>query len=295
MKDKKISDITFTLITKAQKSTITNYAVYLQLAKYSSNKKDEKHFTDLSSEEKKQYLFWKKYTKIVMEPNYFLVNIFMLLGKIFGFSFTLKLLANNTEKTQVLYQKIIHEIPETKDVLKDKEKYKDLLKEVIKNDQLEYVGSIVLGLSNSLVELTGALTGLALALQNARLVAVAGLITGTAASLFITLSEYSTGRYENKNAGRNPVTSSLYLGGIYIFSVFVLLFPYFIFPRLYIALGFSLLFTVAIMLLFTLYISITQNIPFKKQAFQIFTTSFGIAIITFTIGYIVRKVLHIEI
>ena len=61
---------------------------------------------------------------------------------------------------------------------------------MIREKQLDYVGSIVLGLNDALVELTGALAGLTLALQNTRLIAIAGLITAIAASFSMAASEY---------------------------------------------------------------------------------------------------------
>ena len=47
---------------------------------------------------------------------------------------------------------------------------------------LKYVASIVLGVSDALVELTGAMSGIAFALQANRLVALTGLVTGVAAA-----------------------------------------------------------------------------------------------------------------
>ena len=40
--------------------------------------------------------------------------------------------------------------------------------------RLRYIGSVVLGLNEALIELTGALAGLTLALQNTRLIALTG-------------------------------------------------------------------------------------------------------------------------
>ena len=49
---------------------------------------------------------------------------------------------------------------------------------------------MVLGLNDALVELTGTLAGLTFALANARLVALAGIITGIAATLSMAASNY---------------------------------------------------------------------------------------------------------
>ena len=53
--------------------------------------------------------------------------------------------------------------------------------------RLEYMGSVVLGLNDALVEFTGALAGFTLALSDSRLTALTGSITGIAAALSIGL------------------------------------------------------------------------------------------------------------
>ena len=61
---------------------------------------------------------------------------------------------------------------------------------MIDEERLKYVGSVVLGLNDALVEFTGTLAGLTFAIQNSQIIAVAGLITGVAASLSMAASEY---------------------------------------------------------------------------------------------------------
>ena len=70
----------------------------------------------------------------------------------------------------------------------------------------EYLGSIVLGLNDALVELTGVLAGLTLALQNSRIIIISGFITGTAASLSMAASEYLSTKAEATNSTKkNPI------------------------------------------------------------------------------------------
>ena len=55
---------------------------------------------------------------------------------------------------------------------------------------------MVLGLNDALVELTGALAGFTLAFRNTCLIAMAGFITGIAASLSMAASEYLSTKSE---------------------------------------------------------------------------------------------------
>ena len=85
---------------------------------------------------------------------------------------------------------------------------------MIQEERLEYVGSIVLGLNDALVELTGALAGYTFAFQNTRLIALTGLITGIAASLSMASSEFLAHRAEEKGE-QSAHRFHLYRPGIY--------------------------------------------------------------------------------
>ena len=123
---------------------------------------------------------------------------------------------------------------------------------MINEERLSYMGSIVLGLNDALVELTGALAGFTLALQNTRLIAMAGLITGIAASLSMAASEYLSTKSED--GSKSPKKASLYTGSAYVFTVALLILPFLIFPDIYIALGLTMFNAVIIIAVFNFYI-----------------------------------------
>ena len=64
------------------------------------------------------------------------------------------------EEAQVTYKKIAHEVPEAKSIIKDEDEHEAKLIALINEERLKYIGSIVLGLNDALVELTGVLAGL---------------------------------------------------------------------------------------------------------------------------------------
>ncbi len=88
---------------------------------------------------------------------------------------------------------------------------------------------VVLGLNDALIELTGALAGLTFALQNTRLIALAGLITGIAASFSMAASEYLSTKAERGGSETNPIKSAVYTGIAYILTVVLLVLPYLVF------------------------------------------------------------------
>ena len=125
---------------------------------------------------------------------------------------------------------------------------------------------MVLGLNDALVELTGALAGLTFAFQNTRLISIAGLITGVAASLSMAASEYLSKKSEESSD--SPYKASLYTGIAYIVTVILLILPYLILNNPYLALAFTILIAIIIIFVFNFYIAIAKEIPFKKRFFE---------------------------
>lgn len=68
---------------------------------------------------------------------------------------------------------------------------------------MRYIGAIVLGMNDALVEMTGALAGFTMALPNNRLVALAGFITGVAATLSMAAAEFLS--QETAASGKRPL------------------------------------------------------------------------------------------
>jgi vacuolar iron transporter family protein len=153
---------------------------------------------------------------------------------------------------------------------------------------------MVLGLNDALVELTGTLAGLSFALQNNKIVALSGLITGISATLSMASSEYLSARSEGKS---NALKSSLYTGIMYIFAVILLVLPYLLLPvHQYVhALVIMLFIVVIIIFAFTYYISVAKDLPFKKRFLEMAVISLSVAALSFVVGFIVKTVLGIDI
>ncbi|MBD3272493.1 MAG: rubrerythrin family protein, partial [Elusimicrobia bacterium] len=160
-------------------------------------------------------------------------------------------------------------------------------------EKLQYMGSIILGLNDALVEFTGALAGFTFALQNSRLIGLTGLIMGLSASLSMAASEYLSTKSEGDE--RNPIKASFYTGTAYIITVFILVTPYLLIQDHYLALIMALISAVFLILIFTFYYSMIKDIPFKKRFLEMFFLSMGVAVISFMIGLLVRKILHVDL
>ena len=195
---------------------------------------------------------------------------------------------------QDAYERLTKELSEAKKILQDEEEHEEELIAILDEERLQYVGSMVLGLNDALVELTGTLAGLSFALQNNKLVALSGLITGISATLSMASSEYLSARSEGDS---NALKSSLYTGLMYIFAVVCMVLPYLLLPsESYIsALVTMLIIVVVIIFAFTYYISVAKDLPFKKRFSEMAIISLSVAALSFIVGVIVKKFLGIDI
>ena len=120
-----------------------------------------------------------------------------------------------------------------------------------------------------------------------------GLIMGLAASLSMGTSEYLSVKAEG--SGKNPVKAALYTGITYVLTVLLLISPYFVTPNVYVNLILALSIALIVILVFSFYVSIAQDISFKQRFGEMAFVSLGIATLSFIIGYVVRSMFNIEI
>ena len=176
---------------------------------------------------------------------------------------------------------------------KEEKGYSKNTKQVRGSRYSEFAGSIVLGLNDALVELTGALAGLTFAFQNSRIIVISGLIIGIAASLSMAASEYLSTKAEV--ISRSPVRSAVYTGVAYILTVLLLIFPYLLLSNVYHSLIWTLINAVIIIFGFTYFISIEKGESFKHRFLEMLIISSVVAIISFGVGYLIRLVYWVGI
>ena len=188
-------------ILTAQENEITEYHIYSRLAHFLPDEKNRKILSKIAQDEKSHHDFWKTFTHREVKPSNFKIFIYLLLSKLLGFTFAVKLMEKGEELAQVNYDTIAKYIPHAKEIEKEEKRHETALLAMLDEERLRYVGSMILGVNDALVELTGALAGFTLALQNTKIIAMTGLITGIAASLSMAASEYLSTKAEKQGKG----------------------------------------------------------------------------------------------
>lgn len=276
-----------------QKNEITEHFVYERLSRLEKSEQNAGVLARISKDELRHYDIWKGYTGEEVKPDKFKIWWYVIIARIFGVTFGVKLMEAGEEGAQDAYQKVIQVIPEAIKIKNEEEEHEKQLIAMIDEEKLKYIGSVVLGLNDALVELTGTLAGLTFALQNAKLVGVAGLITGIAASLSMAASEYLSTKAE---AGeKNPFKASFYTGVAYVLAVTVLILPFLLLGNPFISLAIALAGAILLILVFTFYFSVVREVSFKKRFAEMVVISLGVAGLSFIIGLAVRQFLGIEL
>lgn len=283
------------LLLEVQRDEAESLDIYARLAKKEKLEKNKKILERISKDELGHYNMLKKLTGRDIKARKIRVLFFVTVSRILGLTFGLKLMELGEAQAQESYKRLEADYPEVRKILEDEEKHERELIDMLSEAKLGYMGSVVLGLNDALVELTGALAGFTFAIQNSRSIALIGLITGISASFSMAASEFLSQRQEEGDDTKEALISSAYTGVAYIGTVIFLVAPYFLISNPFHALGCTLITALLIIALFNFYISVAKDYNFKKRFSEMALISLWVAMISFCIGWFVKTFLGLDI
>ena len=282
------------IIKKMQQGELTESVIYEKIAKYAKGDENKATLRRLAEEENGHYQIWKQYTGLEMKPETAKVLKYTLIARTLGFTFAVKLMERGEEAAQEEYAILAEEVEESKAIRKQEEEHEAALLNMLDEERLQYVGSMVLGLNDALVELTGSLAGFAFALQNNRMIALSGLIVGISATFSMASSEFLAARSEGRT---DALKSCTYTGIAYLITVILLIAPYLLFgtAQFIPALVCMLAVVIAIIAGFTYYTSVAQDQPFKSRFVEMAGISVSVAVISFFVGVLAKQFLGVDL
>lgn len=286
---------TFKYIQSFQQDEINSHIIYGRLAERVKDEHNSKILKHISEDELKHYNTFKSFTKKDIKKQRLKILFYYWVTIIFGLTFGIRLMERGEEDAQEQYKRLSQHFPPLIDMLKDETRHESELIDMLNDELLTYVSSIVLGLSDALVELTGALAGFTFSLGNSNVIAAAGIIVGVSAACSMAASEYLSQSEEKTDEGeaKSPFKASIYTGGAYLLVVIILIIPFIalkftttdsmvtkVFP-----LVITLVFAVIIILVFTYYTTIAKNTGFWPRFFKMAGLSLAVAIFTLFLGF----------
>ena len=282
------------ILLRIQQSEMTEAAAYHAMADAIKDEHNREALTRVADEIASQAKALETYTNKQLAADERKVKRYARMARIFGFTFAAKLMDRRKIKFVNHSKRLLSEMPEVEKMQADEQKRDDELFALLNEKRLSYVGAMILGMNDAIVEITGTLAGLTLAMQNTRLIALSGLITGVAATLSMAASEYLAERSDGKG---DAAKSGLMTSGAYFITVVILLLPYLILDdKMYLlAMGIMLVLVVLILAGFNFYTSVARDVSFGKNFGQMCAISLGVAALSFVLGYAVRTFLGVDV
>ena len=292
--NKNVSAASLAIIKKMQQNELTESCIYQAIAKYAKGDENKQTLLRLAKEEHAHYEIWKNYTGNELKPEKLKIFKYTMLARIFGFTFAVKLMENGEGNAQDEYAQLATDVPESIAIRRQEEEHEHALLGMLDEERLQYVGSMVLGLNDALVELTGSLAGFTFAMQNTRLIALSGLIIGISATFSMASSEFLAARSEGRD---DALKSCTYTGIAYLITVILLVTPYLIFGNEQFMLALICMLVVVVLIIagFTYYTSVAQDEPFKSRFLEMAVISISVAVISFFVGVLAKKFLGVDL
>ena len=282
------------IIEKMQQNELNESVIYANIARFAKGEGNRETLLRLAAEEKAHYEIWKKYTGKECKVQKGKVWKYTMLARLLGFTFAVKLMENGEESAQKEYDFLKEEVEESIVIRQQEEEHEKALLDMLDEESLRYVGSMVLGMNDALVELTGSLAGFTFALQNTRLVALSGLIIGISATFSMASSEFLAAKSEGR---KDAFKSCSYTGIAYLFTVVALILPYLLLDNSRYLYALILMMAVVLLIIagFTYYISVAQGEKFCPRFLEMSLISISVAVISFVVGILAKKFLGVDL
>lgn len=280
-------------LLRYQKAEITEHFIYSRLAAAEKSEANRSVLENIARDELRHYHEWREHTKQEVKPDRLKVFFYCALARILGLTFGVKLMEKGEGAAQINYKELQEHVPESRRIAEEENEHEKELLAMLDEERLQYTGSMVLGLNDALVELTGALAGFTFALQNTKLIALTGSITGFAAALSMSASGYLSVKAERSR--KNPMKAAAYTGFAYIATVVVLILPYLLLPDHYLCLACTLASAIILIAGFNYYLSVAREESFRDRFLEMAGISLGVAALSFGIGYLLRTFIGIDV
>ncbi len=285
---------------------LTEHIVYAKLARMEKKPGNRAALEKLSAQEKAHYDFWKTLAtesmglsaqdgKFEIKARWYTVASITFLRATLGVTFITKFLESHEEDAVQKYQGLTAMIPaEHKarfaEIIEDEKAHERAFIDQLKETRVSYMGFIVLGLADAIVEITGVHAGFLGVTGSTLIAGVSGIIVGFAAAISMGSAAYLQAK---QDVEKSAVVSAFATGFAYFFSVILLALPYFLIRTMITA--FTLSTGVGIVLIagFTFYGAVVFDRKFWREFAEAAGLMLATAFATFIWGTIIGKIFNI--
>jgi VIT1/CCC1 family predicted Fe2+/Mn2+ transporter len=272
---------------------LLDHELYARLAARERNERNRKLLEELARDELRHHLFWSRLAGPVRLGlrDRLKLRLLLSLSRLAGKTFTIKLLERGEAATVGEYRRAVAELGgelavELARVIEDEERHESELAGSLDELVVRQLGSIALGVSDAIIELTGVLAGFAGYTGSPLQVAAAGLIVGVSAALSMAAAAYSQAKHER---GKNPRTAAAYTGLFYMLTVLALVAPLLLGVPASLGVALSLACALAILAAFSFYSAVIMERPFLREYLENAAVIMAVSLVGYAFGQIVKE------
>jgi len=272
---------------------LLDHELYARLAARERNERNRKLLEELARDELRHHLFWSKLAGSVRLGlgDRLKLRLLFTLSMLAGKTFTIKLLERGEAATVGEYRRAAAELggelaAELARVIEDEERHESGLAGSLDELVVRQLGSIALGVSDAIIELTGVLAGFAGYTGSPLQVAAAGLIVGVSAALSMAAAAYSQAKHER---GKSPRTAAAFTGLFYMLTVLALVAPLLLGVPVTIGVALSLACALAILAAFSFYSAVVMERPFLREYLENAAVIIAVSLVGYAFGQIVKE------
>jgi len=295
---REISELVHVAIASCRDEYIDS-AIYRALSKapYLS-KLSREVLLEMSSHEDRHYRFWSSIAGGCRVAGAWVrVLVALIMALLFGATVTIKILERKEVETVQRYRSVLKYFDgaqrrELESIIEDEIKHENILMEKIGEERIKYLGFIVLGLSDAIIEISGIHAGTLGVYEDTVKAGIAGLIAGIAASMAMAAAAYAQAK--QGGLGR-PGTSAMYTGIAYFLTAVILAIPYFIVHQIFIAFAISIALSIVILAYISTYGSVLYNRSYLREITETTLIILGVSAALYLIGGVVAEFLGIRV
>ncbi|MEM1572513.1 rubrerythrin family protein [Pyrobaculum sp.] len=264
------------------------YVTYSALARAERNPRRRAVLERLAEQELEHFRFWNKFAGVAPPVlrfrlyAYFMVFVRLLLGA----TFVAKLLERGEVEAVGRYRSVLPLLPDADreallKIIADEEGHERALIDQLDEAVVKYMGALVLGLADAIIEITGAHAGTLGTTDSTVVAGVIGLIVGVGAAISMASASYLQAKHD---VGKSPGVAALATGLSYIAAVALLSLPYFLLHDVYLAFAASIAVGVFLAFLLTFQGAVYAERDFKFEFLQTVGLLLGTAFLTYLLG-----------
>jgi len=247
-----------------------DHVVYSKLANQEKKGDRKEILIKLAMQEKRHMEFWAKLIDNDIRIRFLLklrIYFTIFLRYLFGLTFAIKFLERNEKKVIAEYKKVLDGMvgenkEKLQEIIQDEIEHENYWISQIKEGSVTYIGFIVLGLADAIIEITGVHAGFLGVTTSTIIAGIAGLVVGVSASIAMAAAAYL--QAQQGNIGK-PRISAIYTGLSYILAAVALAIPYFLTHNMWLAFTLSLIVALLLLAYFNYYSAVLSERVFLKE------------------------------